>query len=154
MSGPPLIEAPRVESIIGAFFAVYNYYVYGLPEAAYAGALQHELLDRGHKVDREVGVRISYKGRHVCWIRLDFIVDDGIVLENKATEKLPPYTERQLFNYLRATIFQVGLILHFGPEPKFVKLVDTVKRSPVLSSSSFPPSASPTADRPAVRPGE
>lgn len=128
MSEAHLIEARRVESIIGGFYAVYNYYGYGLPEAAYAGALEYELRDRGHAVDRELAVRIDYKGRPVCWIRLDFVVDHRIVLENKATEKLPPHTERQLLNYLRATAFQVGLILHFGPEPKFHKLVETAKR--------------------------
>ena len=123
-----LIEARRVESIIGGFYAVYNYYGYGLPEAAYAGALEYELRDRGHEVDRELAVRIDYKGRPVCWVRLDFVVDQRIVLEAKATEKLPPYTERQLLNYLKATIFQVGLVLHFGPEPKFYKFVDSATR--------------------------
>ena len=129
-----LVESRRVESVIGAFYDVYNYYGYGLPEGAYAGALEHELRDRGHAVDRELWVRIEYRGRHVCWIRLDFVVDQRIVIEAKATEKLTPHAERQLFNYLRATTFQVGLLLHFGPEPKFHKLVDTVKRAAGLAN--------------------
>ena len=130
MSTEYLIERPRLESIIGGFYAVYNYYGYGLPESAYAGALEHELRDRGHGVDRELAVRIDYQGRPVCWIRLDFVVDQRIVIEIKATEKLSPHAERQLFNYLRATSFEVGLLLHFGPQPRFYKHVDTLKREP------------------------
>lgn len=129
MNYDDLIEFPRCRSIVGAFYDVYNYYGYGLPEAAYAGALEYALGDRGHEVVRELAVPIAYHGRHVCWIRLDFVVDHRIVLENKATEKLPPLADRQLFNYLRATSFQVGLLLHFGPRPGFRKLVDTRKRS-------------------------
>ena len=127
MTHEHLIEHSRIESIIGGFYAVYNYYGYGLPENAYAGALEYELGDRGHVVDRELSVRIDFKERPVCWVRLDFVVDQRIVVEVKAKEKLPPNDARQLFNYLRATRFQVGLLLHFGPEPRFYKQVDTVK---------------------------
>jgi len=122
------IEAERVRSIIGAFYEVYNYYGYGLTEAVYGGALEHALRDRGHEIIRELVVPVQYQGRHVCWIRIDFVVDHRIVVENKATEKLSPFAERQLFNYLRATSFQVGLLLHFGPQPRFRRLVDMVKR--------------------------
>ena len=41
-----LLEAERVHSIVGGFFAVYNYYGYGPSERVYAGALEHELQDR------------------------------------------------------------------------------------------------------------
>lgn len=124
-----LIERDRVASIAGAFYTVYNYFGYGLLERAYAGALEYELRDRGHTVTRELSIEIKYKGRHVCWQRLDFVVDDRIVLENKSAEQLPPYAQRQLMNYLRSSTFQVGLVLHYGPKPKFYKLVDTVKRT-------------------------
>ena len=49
-----LLEAERVHSIVGGFFAVYNYYGYGLSEGVYSGALEQELRDRGHTVLREV----------------------------------------------------------------------------------------------------
>jgi hypothetical protein len=42
-----LLEAERVGSIVGGFFDVYNYFGFGLSEAVYAGALEHELRDRG-----------------------------------------------------------------------------------------------------------
>ena len=60
-----LLEAERSHSIVGAFYDVYNYFGYGLSEAVYAGALEHELRDRGHTVVQELIVLIYYKGR-VC----------------------------------------------------------------------------------------
>ena len=120
-----LLEADLVRSIVGAFYAVYNYYGYGLVESIYAGALALELTDRGHSVAREIAVAVSYKGRHVAWQRLDMVVDNKVIAEIKATEKLPPISQRQLVNYLTATTFQVGLLLHFGPEPKFRRYVDS-----------------------------
>jgi GxxExxY protein len=123
-----LLEAERVHSIIGAFFKVYNYYGYGLSEAIYAGALEYELRDRGHDVVRELLVAVSYYGRHVGWQRIDMVVDNAVVVENKATERLSPVARPQTINYLRVTPFQVAVLLHFGPHPRFYRFIDFPKR--------------------------
>ena len=123
-----LLEHERVQSIIGAFYEVYNYFRFGLAESVYAGALELELLGRGHDVAREVSISFYYKGRHVGWQRLDMLVDQKIIVENKATEKLPPIALPQLIGYLRATPYEVGLLLHYGPQAHFEKRVDTEKR--------------------------
>jgi GxxExxY protein len=115
-------------SVIGGFYSVYNYFGYGLGESSYAGALEYELIDRGHAVVRELAVDISYKGRHVAWQRLDMVVDNRIILEVKATEVLPPHAKRQLINYLAVTTFPLGFLLHFGPEPRFHRFIDSEKR--------------------------
>src|SRR5438874_13699307 len=94
------IESERERSIVGAFYTVYNYYGFGLTETVYAGALEYELLDRGHTVVRELAVGVTYKGRHVAWQRLDMVVDNRVILEIKATEILPKFAGRQLINYL------------------------------------------------------
>jgi hypothetical protein len=57
--------------------------------------------------------------------RLDIVVDDCVVVEIKASEQQPPIAERQLYNYLRCTSLALGLLLHFGAEPTFRRLVDT-----------------------------
>jgi GxxExxY protein len=124
-----LLEAERVGSIVGGFFAVYNYFGFGLSEAVYAGALEHELRDRGHIVVRELVVDVCYHGRYVAGQRLDMIVDDRVIVENKATEKLVPVHRAQLIAYLKATSFEVGLLLHFGPTPRFERFIDHPKRS-------------------------
>ncbi|HTI64432.1 MAG TPA: GxxExxY protein [Gemmatimonadaceae bacterium] len=124
-----LVERALVGSIIDSFYAVYNYFGFGLAEVVYAGALELELLDRGHAVARELAVAVAYKGRHVAWQRLDMVVDDKVIVELKATDKLPPFAARQLINYLHATTFQVGLVLHFGPEPVVQRYVHTRKNT-------------------------
>src|SRR5438309_11599463 len=102
-----ILEGRRVHSIVGGFFAVYNYFGYGLGESVYSGALELELLGRGHHVAREVAVALTYNGIHVAWQRLDLVVDNRVIVENKATEKLSPYAPRQILTYLRATPFPV-----------------------------------------------
>jgi GxxExxY protein len=123
-----LLEAERVHSIVAAFFTVFNYFGGGgMCETAYTGALEYELTLRGHKVDREVLVPVHYKGKLVARQRLDIVVDDRVIVECKAIERLPVSAGPQLTGYLRATIFQVGVLLHFGPHPKFYRFVDSIK---------------------------
>jgi GxxExxY protein len=123
-----LLEAKRVHAIVGAFYDVYNYFGYGLSEAVCAGGLEHELRDRGHVVVRELIVPINYKGRYVVRQRMDMVVDNRIIVENKAKEKLSLADRAQIVSYLKATPFEVGLLLHFGPEPKFERYIDFPKR--------------------------
>jgi len=128
-----LLESERLSSIIGAFYEVYNYYGYGLNEAVYSRALELALRDRGHRVVRELSIPVYFtRGRLVAWQRLDFVVDDRVILENKATEKLPSSAQSQLITYLHISPFQVGLLLHFGPRPAFHKFVDTNKKPHVV----------------------
>ena len=123
-----LLEAARVHSIVGAFYAVYNYFGYGLRELVYATALEYELIERGHQVTRELAIPVSYKGRHVAWQRIDRVVDNAVIVEIKATEKLSPADKPQLITYLRASRYQVGVLLHFGPAAKFYRVIDYPKR--------------------------
>jgi GxxExxY protein len=132
-----ILEKERVGSILAAFFSVYNYYGYGLSEAVYVGALAYELETRGHEVVRELRVPVDYQGRHVTWQRLDMVVDNRVVVETKATEKLSPAALPQLISYLRVTQFEVGLLLHFGPRPVFHRVVDSPKRHAALEAASL-----------------
>lgn len=63
-----------------------------------------------------------YKGEQLAYQRLDRIVDDIVIVEVKSTVELHKGANRQVYNYLRATSLEVGLLLHFGPEPKFYRL--------------------------------
>ena len=128
-----LLEAERVHSIVAAFFTVYNFFGGGgLCEAAYTGALEYELTLRGHKVDREVSVPVYYKGKLVARQRVDMVVDDSVIVESKATAELRASAGPQLIGYLRATTYQVGVLLHFGPHPKFYRFVDSKKDAAAL----------------------
>jgi GxxExxY protein len=124
-----LFEERLTHSIIGAFYEVYNYYGFGLSEKVYKGALEIELRERGHKVDREVWILIYYKGTPVTWQRVDMIVDDKVIVESKASARLPPDAEPQLLGYVCATRLELGLLLHFGLRPRFRRLIAS-NRSP------------------------
>jgi GxxExxY protein len=64
---------------------------------------------------REVQVPISYKGENLdCGFRADIVVDDCIVLELKAVERVMPVHEAQLLTYLKLTNRKVGLLLNFN----------------------------------------
>lgn len=117
-----LLHAEVTQAIIDAFFAVYNKLGFGFLENVYCGALILELRRRGHSVAREVLVPVFYDGVVVARYRMDLVVDDCVVVEVKSTEVLNPNDQRQLLNYLRATPLEVGLLLHFGPRPKFYRV--------------------------------
>ena len=117
-----LLHASVTQAIIDAFFAVYNKLGFGFLENVYCGALILELRRRGHSVAREVLVPVFYDGVVVARYRMDLVVDDCVVVEVKSTEVLNPNNQRQLLNYLRATRLDVGLLLHFGPRPKFYRI--------------------------------
>ena len=120
-----LIEEALTASVIGAFYEVYNTLGFGFLEHVYVLALERELLARGHEVRREVGVWVIYKGAELAVQRLDMIVDNKLVVETKSTYELHPAAPRQLYNYLRASKLEVGLLLHFGPEAKFRRIVSS-----------------------------
>jgi GxxExxY protein len=109
-------------SIIGAFYEVYNRIGYGLIESLYAAMLERELRGRGHAVTREFAVQVFYKGEAVGFQRLDMVVDSKVVVEIKSTAQLHPMFRRQLLCYLHCTNLKLGLLLHFGPEPKVIRL--------------------------------
>lgn len=66
-----------------------------------------------------------YRGDVLTSQRIDMIVDEKVVVEIKSTHVLPPTAKRQTLNYLRATMLEVGLLLHFGPEPKFYRFIQS-----------------------------
>ena len=57
------------------------------------------------------------------------IVDGKVVIEAKSTLELHDSATRQLHNYLRASSLEIGLLLHFGPEPKFFRLINQKRKS-------------------------
>ncbi len=129
MTRIPLPEERPTRSIIGAFFEVYNTLGFGFLEHVYVMALERELIDRGHRVAREVSVHVAYKDHVLAVQRIDMIVDEKVVVETKAGAELPGAAQRQLFNYLRATSLEVGLLLHFGLEPRFHRVFCSNKGS-------------------------
>ena len=132
MARGELFEERLTHSVIGAFFEVYNTLGFGFLEHIYVMALERELIEREHRVAREVAVRVSYKGHELGLQRLDMIVDDKLVVETKSTHELHKAAGRQVYNYLRSTNLEIGLLLHFGPEAHFYRMIyRNQRRNPI-----------------------
>lgn len=116
--------------IIGAFFEVYNELGYGFVESIYQRAMPVALETKGIASTREVPITVCYRGVTVGDFRADLVVEDKVIVEIKAAEKILPVYETQLLNYLKATGLQVGLILNFGPHANFRRLIRSAPSRP------------------------
>lgn len=87
----------------------------GLLEDMYEEALYYELQSRSLQVQRQVGFKVTYKGR-VLKKRLviDLIVEDLVIVEVKAVNAWHEVFEAQLLTYLRQTDKRLGLVINFG----------------------------------------
>jgi GxxExxY protein len=121
--GGGLVDGELTRVIIGAFYRVYNAMGYGFLESVYARALYIELRKLGVRVEREVETVVFYEGHPAGRYRIDLLVEGRIVVEIKATKLLAPEHRRQLLNCLRCSDLEVGLLLHYGPDPKFYRVI-------------------------------
>jgi GxxExxY protein len=103
------------ESIIGAAILVHREIGPGFLESTYEACLARELLLRGHGVARQVPVSMVYRGEVLdCGYRLDLLVDDAVVVEVKAVDRIIPVHEAQLLSYLKFSGKRVGLLINFN----------------------------------------
>ena len=106
------------ELIIKAFYTVYNTLGYGFLEKVYRNALAIELRKLGLDVIPEARITVHYDGEVVGEYFADLLVAGTVIVELKAVKRLLPEHEAQLLNYLKATPYEVGLLLNFGPKPE------------------------------------
>lgn len=113
------------DAIIGAAIEVHRILGPGLLESVYEEALCRELALRKIPFERQKCVPIRYKGVSLLTdLRLDLLVNDDVIVELKAKEKLSESDKPQLLSYLRICDKRVGLIINFCHP----KLVDGVHR--------------------------
>jgi GxxExxY protein len=120
---PVIVEKELSRVIIGCFFDVYNELGYGFVEPLYARALELALRDSGLQVDREYPMIVKFRGQQIGFHRVDMFVERRIILELKSTERLPDSTKRQLRSYVTGLGLELGMLLHFGPMPRFYRVV-------------------------------
>jgi len=109
------------KAIIGCAYRVYNTLGAGFLESVYHQSLLIELRDAGLDVDSQVALDVFYRGEPVGCFLADIIVENTIILELKAVDKLAKVHEVQLVNYLAATGKPVGLLVNFGPSEVEIK---------------------------------
>jgi GxxExxY protein len=111
------------EKIISCFYEVYHQLGYGFLEKIYEKALLFELDSIKLKTIAQYPIKVKYKNIILGDFFADVVVEDKIIVEVKAVETLAKEHEAQLLNYLRATNFDVGLLLNFGKEPQIKRKV-------------------------------
>ena len=119
------LHSETTDAVINAFYKVYNTLGFGFQERVYEGALMIELQKRGIECIRQQRIIVYYEGQIVGDYFADILVADKVILELKACSTIEDGHIKQLVNYLRATTFEVGLVLNFGPEPEIKKRIFT-----------------------------
>jgi GxxExxY protein len=130
--GLRLLHGEATRGIIGAFYDVYNELGYGFVESVYQRALPVALQERGFRSEREVPLRVRYRGADVGFYRADLIVEGLVIVESKVADRILPVHEVELLNYLKATGKSVGLILNFGAKATFRRLLLTSSKEGCL----------------------
>ena len=101
--------------ITGAAMEVYNQLGHGFLEAVYQEALEKELRLRGIPFEREKLLTICYKGENLKQTyKADFVCYGKIIVELKAVSEITDVHRSQVFNYLHATGFELGMLFNFG----------------------------------------
>ena len=114
MPSPTIIEKELSYQIVQAAYEVFNALGPGFLEKIYEGAMQEELLQRKHKIERQKRVPVYFKGKQIGDHFLDLIVDGRVILELKATADVAPIHKQQALSYLKATGLELALIINFG----------------------------------------
>lgn len=118
-SRPVILEKELSHTIVGCFFEVYNELGYGFVEWIHGRALEIAMQGRGLRVDREYPVIVTFRGQQIGFHRIDMLVERRVAVELKATERLAESARRQLRSHVTALGLEVGILLHFGPVPRF-----------------------------------
>jgi GxxExxY protein len=102
--------------IIGCAMEVHNQMGSGFQEVIYQRALAIEFSLQDLSFQRELEMNLEYKGEHVGTRRVDFFVEESVMVEIKAIEKLEGVHKAQAINYCEAYNIADGLLINFGAE--------------------------------------
>ena len=120
-------------AIIGAFYDVHNTLGSGFLEKVYENALVFLLQSRGLHVIQQAPITVRFHGVIVGEYYSDLLVADKVIVELKTAERIHPEHLAQLSNYLKATTIEVGLLLNFGRQTSFKRVILTNDRKTSLN---------------------
>jgi GxxExxY protein len=130
-----MLHSEITDSVLKAFYKVYNTLGYGYLEKVYENAMRIELRKMNLKVDQQKNIKVYYDSEQVGEYFADLLVNDLVIVELKAAENICEEHEAQLLNYLKATDIEVGLLLNFGKEPQFKRKLFTNDKKKYPSKS-------------------
>ena len=111
--------------VIGCAIEVHKALGPGLLESVYEKCLAIELEDSNIKYETEKGIAVQYKGKGLdCGFRADFVIEDELIVELKAADKILPIHEAQLLTYMKLANIKTGLLINFN----VMLLKDGIKR--------------------------
>ena len=97
-----LVQEQVTEQVIAAAIEVHTSLGPGLLESVYEECMAYELVHRSLRFHRQVGVPVLYGDRQIdCGFRMDLLVEEHVVVELKAVDKILPVHSAQLLTYLR-----------------------------------------------------
>ena len=111
------------EKILHAFFGVYNELGPGFLESVYEQAMLVAMRELGLQVETQVPVAVWFRHHKVGDFRADMLVNGVVILELKTAKVIDRIHEAQLTHYLKATPIEVGMLLNFGPQALFRRIV-------------------------------
>ena len=116
---------PLIDQVIGLAIEVHRQLGSGLLESAYEQCLCHEFVNANMGFERQKSIGIDYKGTKLnCGFRADLIVENKLLIELKAIERILPIHGAQLLTYMKLSEIGTGLILNFNTKV----LKDGIKR--------------------------
>ncbi len=102
-------------AVVDSAFRVHSSFGPGLLESVYETCLEHELKKRGFDVARQVSIPIVYDGVKLePGLRLDLVVDESVIVEIKAVEKMLPVFEAQMLTYMKLSAKRLGYLINFN----------------------------------------
>lgn len=102
-------------SIIGAAIKVHRVLGPGLLESAYQKCLEYELRKTALRVDCELALPVRYESLQIdAGYRIDMLIENQIIVENKAVERLLPIHEAQLLTYLKMKGCRLGYLINWN----------------------------------------
>lgn len=129
-----LLHKKITDAVLKAYYDVYNDLGYGFLEKVYQNAMYLELKSLGYKVEVQKQIKVYFRNQLVGEYYADILIEDKIIIELKACELLMNVHIAQLMNYLKATEVEVGLLLNFGEEPEFKRIIYTNDRKKYLKN--------------------
>jgi GxxExxY protein len=118
-----LLHQEITDKVLKSYYNVYDTLGYGFLEKVYENSLVIELQDNNLSVKQQVQIPVYYKEQNVGNYFADLLVDNKIIIELKACELIVEEHETQLLNYLKATNYEVRLLLNFGKKPEFKRKI-------------------------------